>query len=282
MIKGLRNHLLVVVTLLVLWQAMYLLVGDLALRSPLTTLQETLALLRSDNVAAHLRETLTAFATALAIAVALGISIGFGLGMNRLAGEIGEPVLVSFYSLPKITLYPIVLLIFGIGMPSKVAFGALHGIMPIAIFTLGALRNVPPVFVRTSKAMRLDWWQSARLVLFPAARAEIFTGLRLGFSLTLIGTLLGEMFASQRGVGFLLMQAIGLHDTDLIMALTTLIVFFAVLASIAARFLMIGHKDGPGLAPGARGTRSHRGDHRADRYLPAALVAPVRNPDMPA
>lgn len=233
MIKGLRNHLLVVVTLLVLWQAMYLLVGDLALRSPLTTLQETLALLRSDNVAAHLRETLTAFATALAIAVALGISIGFGLGMNRLAGEIGEPVLVSFYSLPKITLYPIVLLIFGIGMPSKVAFGALHGIMPIAIFTLGALRNVPPVFVRTSKAMRLDWWQSARLVLFPAARAEIFTGLRLGFSLTLIGTLLGEMFASQRGVGFLLMQAIGLHDTDLIMALTTLIVFFAVLASIA-------------------------------------------------
>lgn len=233
MIKGLRNHLLVIAALLVLWQGTYLLVGDLALRPPLVTFRETLDLLRSDDIAGHLRETLVAFTTALAIAVVLGISFGFGLGMNRLAGEIGEPVLVSVYSLPKITLYPIILLIFGIGMPSKIAFGALHGIMPIAIFTLGALRNISPVLIRTAKALRLSSWQSARLILFPSARPEILTGLRLGFSLTLIGTLLGEMFASQRGLGFLLMQAIGLHNTDLIMALTTLIVLFAVLASMA-------------------------------------------------
>ena len=53
---------------------------------------------------------------------------------------------------------------------------------------------------------------------------EIFTGIRIGFSLTLIGTLLGEMFASQRGLGFLLIQAIGLHNIRLIMALTLLLV----------------------------------------------------------
>jgi len=232
MMNALRNHLLVIVALLAAWQGMYLLVGDLALRPPLVTFRETLELLQSDDIVAHLSETLTAFATALAIAVVLGISIGFGLGMNKLAGEVGEPVLVSVYSLPKITLYPIILLIFGIGMPSKIAFGALHGVMPIAIFTLGALRNTSPVLLRTSRALRLNWWQSARLILFPSARPEILTGLRLGFSLTLIGTLLGEMFASQRGIGFLLMQAIGLHNTDLIMALTTLIVLFAVLASM--------------------------------------------------
>ncbi|MDQ0304862.1 ABC transporter permease [Ancylobacter polymorphus] len=232
MTKDLRNHVLVLVVLLVLWQAVYLFVGDLALRSPLDTARAAFGLVRSEGFGAHLRETATAFATALAIAIVLGVAIGFALGMNRLAGEVGEPLLVSFYSLPKITVYPIVLLIFGIGMPSKVAFGAIHGIMPIAIFTLGALRNVPPVLIRTARVLRLGAWQSAWSVLFPAARPEIFTGLRLGFSLTLIGTLLGEMFASQRGLGFLLMQAIGLHDTDLIMALTSLIVLFAVLASM--------------------------------------------------
>jgi NitT/TauT family transport system permease protein len=68
-------------------------------------------------------------------------------------------------------------------------------------------------------------------VMFPAAIPEIFTGIRIGFALTLIGTLLGEMFASQRGLGFLLIQAIGLHNTRLIMALTLLLCVIAVAAS---------------------------------------------------
>jgi NitT/TauT family transport system permease protein len=69
-------------------------------------------------------------------------------------------------------------------------------------------------------------------IIFPAALPEIFAGLRIGFSLTLIGTLLGEMFASQRGLGFLLMSAIGLHNVDLIMALTLLLSLFAGAASV--------------------------------------------------
>ena len=67
----------------------------------------------------------------------------------------------------------------------------------------------------------------------PAALPEIFTGLRVGFSLTLIGTLLGEMFASQRGLGYLLMNAIGLHNVELIMAVTLMLVVFAVLVNAA-------------------------------------------------
>jgi NitT/TauT family transport system permease protein len=64
-------------------------------------------------------------------------------------------------------------------------------------------------------------------VLFPAALPEIFTGLRIGFAVTLIGTLLGEMFAAQRGLGYLLMTAIGLHNVNLIMSIALLITIFA-------------------------------------------------------
>ena len=59
----------------------------------------------------------------------------------------------------------------------------------------------------------------------------MFTGIRIGFSLTLIGTLLGEMFASQRGLGYLLMQAIGLHNIRMITAVTFILVCVAVTAS---------------------------------------------------
>jgi NitT/TauT family transport system permease protein len=118
-------------------------------------------------------------------------------------------------------------------MPAKIAFGAIHGIVPVAIFALGAVRNLNPVYLKAARVMRMAPSRIAARVLLPAAIPEIFTGIRIGFSLTLIGTLLGEMFASQRGLGFLLIQAIGLHNIRLIMALTLLLVVLAVTASAA-------------------------------------------------
>jgi NitT/TauT family transport system permease protein len=142
-------------------------------------------------------------------------------------------VLVSFYSVPKITLYPIVLLAFGIGMPAKIAFGVIHGIVPMAIFTMTAVRTVKPVLLKTARVMRLRQREVVRTIIIPSALPEIVTGIRVSFSLTLIGTLLGEMFGSQRGLGFLLMTAIGLQNVRMIMAVTLLLVLFAATVSVA-------------------------------------------------
>ena len=109
--------------------------------------------------------------------------------------------------------------------------GAMHGIVPIAIFTMGALRGVNPVYLKAARVHQMSRWQTACRILLPASVPEVFTGVRIGFSLTLIGTLLGEMFASQRGLGYLLMQAIGLHNIRMITALTFILVCVAVTAS---------------------------------------------------
>ena len=69
---------------------------------------------------------------------------------------------------------------------------------------------------------------------------EIFTGLRVGFSLTLIGTVLGEMFAAQRGIGYLLINAISLYNIDLIMSVTFLLVLLA--ASVNMLLLAIDRR----------------------------------------
>ena len=62
------------------------------------------------------RRRRTAFGVALLLAIAIGLSIGFTLGLNRFASEVFEPMLVALYSIPKITLYPILLLMFGLGI----------------------------------------------------------------------------------------------------------------------------------------------------------------------
>jgi NitT/TauT family transport system permease protein len=128
---------------------------------------------------------------------------------------------------PKITLYPVILLVFGLGLSAKVAFGALHGLFPVALFALGALRNTSPVLVKTARVLRLSPLETARTVLLPAALPEILTGLRIGFSTTLLGTLIGELFASDRGIGFILVRAMEAHKVDDIMALTLLLFAFA-------------------------------------------------------
>ena len=230
-VRSLRGPLLLTLTLLVAWQILHQWAGDTALTAPLPTLEHLWQMIGQRRFLPHLRETGFAFAQALAIAWLGGVGIGVLLGGHRLSGEVAEPILVGLYSLPKITLYPVILLLFGLGMSAKVAFGALHGIIPVALFTMNVVRNINRTYLRAGQAMRLTPAQTGWYILIPATLPEIFTGLRIGFSLTLLGTMLGELFASQRGLGFLLMTAIELNDVQTILSIAVLISLFAVAAN---------------------------------------------------
>ena len=235
-----RNTVVLIVGLFLFWELAYLVVGDVALRSPWQTVNFLGKLMQTDLFWLHLADSLKAFAVALAIAVILGLLIGFALGLHRLSGEAMEPMLVALYSIPKITLYPIILLAFGIGISAKIAFGAIHGIIPVALFTLNAVRTTRPILIKTGRVLKLSPAVMVREILFPAAVPEIFTGIRVGFSLTLIGTVLGEMFAAQRGLGYMLMSAISLYNIELIMSVTFLLV--ALAASVNMALLVIDRR----------------------------------------
>ena len=145
------------------------------------------------------------------------------------------------YAIPKLTLYPILLLAFGLG---PVRQGRLRRAarrrFRSSCSRSAAVRNTKPILLKTGHVLKLSRPQMVRWILFPAAIPEIFTGLRVGFSLTLIGSLLAEMFASQRGLGYLLMNGIGLHNVELIMSVTLLIVVFA--AAVSTLLLQIDRR----------------------------------------
>ncbi|HVJ22657.1 MAG TPA: ABC transporter permease subunit, partial [Burkholderiales bacterium] len=101
-------------------------------------------------------------------------------------------------------------------------------------------RSINPTHLRTARAMRLSPFVLTSKILIPAALPEIVTGIRVGFALALIGTLLGEMFGSQRGIGHLLMQAMSLHNIERILALTLLLVVFA--AGVSGLLLALDHR----------------------------------------
>jgi NitT/TauT family transport system permease protein len=223
---------ILVLAVLAIWQGLYEFAGEIALTSPWETVVTSSRLMVTPSFWPDLVETGLAFLQGYAIAVGAGLAIGLLLGVHRLSGEVAEPMLVALYSIPKITLYPVILLFFGIGMPAKVAFGAIHGVIPVAIFSMNAMRNLKPVYLRTGRTLRMGPWALTRSILLPAALPEVFTGLRVGFALTLVGTLMGEMFGSQRGLGYLLMQAMGVHNMRTIMSVTLILVLFATAVSV--------------------------------------------------
>ncbi len=72
-----------------------------------------------------------------------------------MTGEVAEAILTALYSIPKITLYPVILLFFGLGLSARVAFGAIHVFVPVVLFTMAAVRGVRPIYFRTAQALRL-------------------------------------------------------------------------------------------------------------------------------
>jgi NitT/TauT family transport system permease protein len=229
--RRLQDFVLLTACILGGWQALYIMVGDVAITSPATTLGYTIELLPSSDFRPHLAASLTAFAYALLISCFAGVLLGLTLGFHRFSGEVAEPILSAVYSLPKVTLYPIILLIFGLGLSAKVAFGAIHGVIPVALFSMNAVRGINPTHLRTARVLRLSSVETVRTIVAPAIVPEIFTGLRVGFSLTLLGVLVGEMFASQHGMGFLLINAINLHDVKMITTLIFVLFFIATLTN---------------------------------------------------
>jgi NitT/TauT family transport system permease protein len=229
--RRIGDFLILLLVLLVVWQAASWLVGGETVVGPLDTITQIGVLYRRPTFWQHFDATLLAFSYAASITIVLGVAIGIWLGVSRAAYDTCEPLLMALASLPKVTLYPVVLMFCGVGFSAKVVFGVLHGVVPITLFTMGAVRHMPPIYARVARLHKLSLRAWILHMLVPAVLPEIFSGLRIGLSVTLLGVVLGEMFASTRGLGSMLMGAIGLADFRSVAAVTFMLVILATLLS---------------------------------------------------
>jgi ABC-type nitrate/sulfonate/bicarbonate transport system permease component len=174
----------------------------------------------------HLAVTAAEIAGALAIGGISGLLVGLVLGGNRFLGKAYEPYLYYLGPTPKIIFFPIMIMWFGVGPASKVALGTLSCFFPIALSVAAGMRQIDPVLIRVGRSFRLSQWQMAWKIYMPAMRHPIINGVRLGLGVALIATLLAETKLSNRGIGFLIIQAYSLFDMPRMYAM--LIVLFVL------------------------------------------------------
>jgi NitT/TauT family transport system permease protein len=234
------DTLIIVVVLLLAWQGLHQVVGTTALPGPVPTLTYLAKFVPTERFAENAWATLVCFFYAVVLSYAIGLAIGVWMGMHRLSGAVGEPILISLYTLPKVTLYPVVLLIFGLSLSGRVTFGAMHGVLPVALLTMNAIRNIPRVYWKSARTLHLSTWQTILSVLFPATLPEVVAGLRIGFTLTLLGVLLAEMFAAKHGLGFLIINAMQLLQAEEMITVAVVVFAFAALGN--ALLLWLEHR----------------------------------------
>lgn len=196
------------ILMIALWQLGTIIIGELTLPSPLSTFRVLKGgLIEGGWLLSDLKATMIELLLGYLFAVILGLIVGFILGMHRFSREVMEPFVLNIYAIPKVTLFPIFLFIFGLGMESKIAFGFFHGIFPIIILSMNAIKDIEEVYIKVGRSFRLSQIKIFKEIVFPSVLPSLMTGLRLGFNLTFLGVILGEMTASRSGLGYMLMKS---------------------------------------------------------------------------
>jgi NitT/TauT family transport system permease protein len=173
----------------------------------------------------------------LTIGYVAGVAFGLAAGSRRFFGAAVGPYVDGIATAPKIVFLPIVMLLIGTGMGSKLALGALSAFFPVAINTAAGVRQVNPVLIRVGRSFRLSRWQMAMRIYLPALRPSLVTSLRLGFGLAVVGVLLAEIKLSNAGLGFLANEHYSHFRVPDLYAVLVLIFIVAVgLNSLMGRF----------------------------------------------
>jgi ABC-type nitrate/sulfonate/bicarbonate transport system permease component len=181
--------------------------------------------------------------TLIELAVAFGLSVVFGMLIGILIGlsEIGRrslyPLVLLLYGIPQAILLPLFVLIFGLGPAGKIAFGFTHGIFPVIVTTIAGMRNVNPLLLAASAAMGATRAQQVRYVIFPNMVTTVFAGLRLAMTLTLLGVVLAEIFVSQGGIGFFTLLYSETFNPAALMALVLTLALMAIALNELVRLM---------------------------------------------
>jgi len=135
------------------------------------------------------------------------IVIGIAMGIWRPVRAIVDPLIVATYPIPKSSLLPLILLIFGLGEMSKVMMVAIGVFYPMAINATAGVLQINQIYLDVGKSFKASPWDTFRTIALPGALPFIMTGVKLGAGLALILIAIAEMVGAKSGIGFMIWSA---------------------------------------------------------------------------
>jgi NitT/TauT family transport system permease protein len=160
---------------------------------------------------------------AIALSTVIGVLVAFLLSTSRRVRAALLPNLVLFELIPKIALAPLFIIWLGTGPESRLAFAFFLAFFPILIASTTGLISTDPSLLRLCRAVRASWSQTLLQVRLPYALPFVFSGIKIGTTMAIIGVIVGEFITGNRGLGYVIMFAASNMETALMLGAMTLL-----------------------------------------------------------
>ena len=150
----------------------------------------------------HLFQSSQQFFLGLGLALLTGVPLGLALGMFRRLNYLLDPWLSAIYATPTIALVPLIVLVLGLGLASKIFIVWLEAIFVVVVSTMAGVHAAERRYLDLARSFRASRWHTFKSVTIPSSFPFILTAIRLGTTRGVVGVVVAEFFASNAGIGF--------------------------------------------------------------------------------
>ena len=215
--------------LLLVWQgASGRLVDNFFISNPIDVGTRLAGWIGDGSLFVHVWATVYATVMGFIIGAIGGVILGIWLGVSPFASRLLSPYLNALNALPKVALAPLFVLWFGLGIESKIALAAVLVLFLVFLNTYAGVREVDQDLIDGARLMKATRAQVVTKVIIPSAMSWMFAGLKISVPYALIGAVLGEMIAANRGLGYLVQFSGSQFDSAGVFAVLIVIALLAV------------------------------------------------------
>jgi ABC-type nitrate/sulfonate/bicarbonate transport system permease component len=175
--------------------------------APSAIIVALVGMMRTGELPAHVLISLQRIVLGFLLGGIPALILGVVMGISRPVRALIDPLIVATYPIPKSSILPLILLIFGLGEMSKVVMVAIGVFFPIAINSTAGVLQISPVYLDVGKSFKASRWDTFRTIALPGALPFIMTGVKLGAGLALILIAVAEMVGAKSGIGYMIWSA---------------------------------------------------------------------------
>jgi NitT/TauT family transport system permease protein len=223
-------------------------IDKITMQAPHLIARDLFRMLLSGRMNAAIVKTLTNTLLSLVLALGVGVVVGALLHRRRALRDTLDPLFATYYAVPVFAFYPFLIVVFGLGDLPQILIAFMLAVVAMIVNTLNGLDRVPPVLLKTARAMRLSSWDTALRLTLPSAGPYLLTGTKLAVAYAFIGIIGSEFILSRGGIGYEISYAYTNFDNATMYPLIVLI----LLASVAINTLLSRWENGALARRGSR------------------------------
>jgi ABC-type nitrate/sulfonate/bicarbonate transport system permease component len=171
---------------------------------PTKILRSFFELLLNGKLLVHLKASLIRLTLGFVLGGLPGLALGLFMGWSPRTRSIVDPIIAALHPIPKIAIFPLILVVFGIGEASKVVAIAVAAFFPMLINSMAGVRQISPVYFEVTRNYGASLWKTFTRVVIPGSLPMVLTGARLAFNIALVIAIAVELLAAKEGLGVMI------------------------------------------------------------------------------